>query len=251
MISVTALLVAVLGFTPVGEAAKNIVLKRDSVTSKHIKNKSIKNVDLKKNSVGSGKVTDNTLLSSDIRDGQVATADLADSAVAAAKIAAGAVGSTKLAAKSVTTSKLAGGPAARVRASAATAIPDSAFTTIPFNLETFDVTNMHGAVVNSSRITIATAGLYVIGANVSWAANAAPALELSLRVNGTTFVARVRQAPAGMSTSDQSVSTLVDLNAGDYVEVVVRQASGAAVSILSTPQLSPEFWATWVGPAQS
>ena len=123
VLSVTALFVAVLGFTSVGEAAKNAVLGRDSVTSKELKNNSVGANHLKPNSVGSGKLKNETVLSIDLRDGQVNTPDLRT----------GSVTSDKLAANSVTTSKLASGPSARVASSAnAAVLTGAAFVALPF-----------------------------------------------------------------------------------------------------------------------
>ena len=250
VLSVTALFVAVLGFTSVGEAAKHLVLGRDSVGSKQLKNNAVGTSHLKSSSVGSGKIKNNSILSIDIRDDQVRTDDVRGSAITTAKLAEKSVTTAKLADKSVTTSKLASGPAARVASTATTAVPTgAAFVALPFNLETFDVSGMHNPTTNTSRLTIATAGLYMVGASVMWAASPKHP-EVSLRVtSGATVRMAARVSQAGEAVvADQSVSTLVYLKAGDYVEVVVRQTGAASVNVLAQTALDkPAFWATWVG----
>jgi hypothetical protein len=61
VISVTALAVAVLGSTPVGEAAKGLVVPRNSVGTAQIK----------PNSVTSAKIKDLSLLAADFKSGQI------------------------------------------------------------------------------------------------------------------------------------------------------------------------------------
>ena len=251
VLSVTALLVAVLGFTSVGEAAKQALLPKNSVTSREIKNKSIRGIDIRPSQIGSGKIKNNTIRSADLRDGEVGEADLGDGAVTGSKVGDGAVTSSKLGDKSVTTSKWAGGPSARVYNSGNVSIATApAVGVIPLNSERFDGSGMHDPAANSTRITIATPGIYLIGANVTWEPNSTGARELNLRVNGSDLVARVVQdAATAPNTTDQHVSSLVSLAAGDYVEIAVRHNAGAPVNVLASSQFSPELWATWIGPA--
>lgn len=249
VLSVTALLVAVLGFTSVGEAAKQAIFPKNSVTSREIKNKTIKGIDVKPNAIGTGKIKTNGVRTADIKDGDVAEADLGDGSVTGSKVSDGAITSSKLGDKSVTTSKWAGGPSARVYSSGNVSAANLAFVPVPFDTERFDTAGLHDPAANSTRITVAAAGLYLVGANVTWENNSTGARELNLRVNGSDFIARVVQpGDPTINTTDQAVTTLVSLAAGDYVEVVVRQNSGVALNVVAAPQFSPEFWATWIGP---
>ena len=155
-----------------------------------------------------------------------------------------------LAPGAVTPSRISGVPSVRAFNSADEAIPTGAFTSLTLNSERFDATGMHRTDIDTSRITIATAGIYLVTGDVTWLTNATGARELNVRKNGTTIVARaVQPADVGGNTSDQSLTTLVQLAAGDYVELVVRQNAGAPVSIAAASEFSPEFSAVWVAPS--
>jgi hypothetical protein len=172
-------------------------------------------------------------------DGGVGSTELADGAVTASKLAAGGVGPAQLGAV----------PAARVFHSAAqTAANEPTFNVLLFDGERFDSGLHTGA---DARLTAPIAGLYVISANVSWAgASAVGARELALRQNGATIIARdVVAASPTPNTTEQAVSTVARLAAGDYVEVVLRQNSGGSLDIGAFPQFSPEFAMVWVAPA--
>ena len=44
------------------------------------------------------------------------------------------------------------------------------------------------------------------------------------------------------------MTTLYRLNAGDYVQTIVNQTSGGSLSLVASPNNSPEFSMTWIGP---
>jgi hypothetical protein len=71
VLSVTALVVAVLGSTPVGEAAKNLVVPRNSVGTLQLKNGAVTSPKLRDGAVTSAKVANFSLLASDFRRGQL------------------------------------------------------------------------------------------------------------------------------------------------------------------------------------
>lgn len=115
------------------------------------------------------------------------------------------------------------------------AIPNAALTAMIFNdADSFDTDNLHDPLgANPSRI-IATAlaqGSFSVWANVVFAANAAGLRGAGFRQNGiTTFgFSTILSVGAGQST-DVAVAADVTLNAGDYVEVVVYQTSGAPLN---------------------
>ena len=179
--------------------------------------------------MGALKIKNGAVTSIKVRDGSLTGADLAPGAV--------------------TPSRISGVPSVRAFNSADEAIPTGAFTSLTLNSERFDATGMHRTDIDTSRITIATAGIYLVTGDVTWL-NAPGGRELNVRKNGTTIVARaVQAADPGANTSDQSLTTLVQLAAGDYVELVVRQNAGAPVTIAAASEYSPEFSAVWVAPA--
>jgi hypothetical protein len=70
-ISMTALIVAVFGSTPVGEAAWNQVLPKNSVGTKQLKRNAVKPSKLAPNAVRSGHVLNGSLLAADFKSGQL------------------------------------------------------------------------------------------------------------------------------------------------------------------------------------
>jgi hypothetical protein len=71
IIAVTALVVAVFGATPLGQAASRLVLPKNSVGAAQIKKSAVAGKKLAKNSVTSAKVKDGSLLAADFKVGQL------------------------------------------------------------------------------------------------------------------------------------------------------------------------------------
>jgi hypothetical protein len=69
--SITALLVAVLGSTPLGEAAHNAVVPKNSVGTPQLKRNAVKAAKIAPNAVRTGHVLDGSLLSADFKPGQI------------------------------------------------------------------------------------------------------------------------------------------------------------------------------------
>lgn len=71
MIAVTALVVAVLGSTPLGQAASRMVLPKNSVGASQLKKRSVGAMKLASNAVTSPKVKNGSLLAADFKAGQL------------------------------------------------------------------------------------------------------------------------------------------------------------------------------------
>jgi len=71
IVAVTALVVAVLGTTPLGHAASNFVLAKNSVGASQIKKNAVTGRKISNNAVTSLKVKDGTLLAADFKAGQI------------------------------------------------------------------------------------------------------------------------------------------------------------------------------------
>jgi hypothetical protein len=71
IVSITALLVAVLGVTPLGDAAYNAVVPRNSVGTLQLQRNAVKAAKIAPNAVRTGHVLDGTLLVSDFKAGQI------------------------------------------------------------------------------------------------------------------------------------------------------------------------------------
>lgn len=149
---------------------------------------------------------------------------------------------------------LANPPACRVHdASGTQTLNNNTATAIDFDSERFDTDNMHSTSSNISRITINTAGLYVVGAHISVTGETDyTSLVADLRVSGTTLIARDRILTAGTYSASEPhlfVVTLYKFTATQYVELVVTQenTSANAEATVISGNLTPEFWATWIG----
>lgn len=142
-------------------------------------------------------------------------------------------------------------PACRIHDNAVQSISHNVVTTIDFNSERFDTDSMHDNVTNNSRITINTAGLYVVTAVIALEANSDyTELVVILNVNGATQIAAQRAWPNTQSLNPHNtVSTIWLFSAGDYIETTIRQRNGAAAARNTTVSVAqtPEFAATWLG----
>lgn len=129
--------------------------------------------------------------------------------------------------------------------------PNNVATAIGLNTESTDVGGLHSTTVNTSRATAGKAGWYRLeGGGVFAAAAGAGQRQLYLRVNGTTFVALDGSGnPGAADLVPATPSTSIELAAGDYVELVALQNSGAAVNLLTLSAYSPVLAMTWEAPA--
>ena len=138
---------------------------------------------------------------------------------------------------------LANPPKCRVYMSAALSVANTTNTAVTFNSERFDTDTMHSTSANTDRITFTTAGTYLVGANLGWAASTAGSRYVDFLVNGATQIpgeAVEAYDEAGFGTM-QAPSTLYAFTAGQYVTLRVRQNSGGALNLDTC-----EFWAVWV-----
>lgn len=114
--------------------------------------------------------------------------------------------------------------------------------TLTFNSERWDEGSLHSTSANTGRLTASITGLWQIGASVDFASNATGYRQAGVLLNGTTFIALDgRPAISGQDTSIV-LGVLYRLMAGEFVEVQVRQTSGAALNVVSAANFSPEFW---------
>lgn len=156
----------------------------------------------------------------------------------------------RLAALSYLTPDFTSTQACRVTRSVALSIPNASFTTIPFNVEVFDDTDMHSAV-NSSRITIAIPGYYDFGMNVQLQANNDyTRMILSIIRNGSDRLLFTDRPGTPLNAQQRfSAAGMDHLEAGDYIEAQVFQqnSSVAARNVEVAAGYSPHFWAARIG----
>lgn len=140
-------------------------------------------------------------------------------------------------------------PRCRVRwAGAAQSLTTAVTTALTFDTETYDVGACHDNAVNNTRITCPAggAGLWAFTAGAEIAANATGRRELSLRINNTTFIVTDRVPPTAADASRLQVATEYRMAVGDYIEAVVFQNSGVALTVTVAGDYSPFFTARWV-----
>lgn len=121
---------------------------------------------------------------------------------------------------------------------------------LAFNSERFDTDGMHSTVTNNSRITLNTAGIYVVTAGVAWNSNTAGRAEIFIRLNGSiVIVDQENDGPPGAdgTQNGQAVGTTYKFAAGDFIEVVANQTGAATSVVNAVGNFSPEFSATWIG----
>lgn len=124
----------------------------------------------------------------------------------------------------------------RVRMSASTQVNSATWTSLPFPLEDHDTDGMHNTVTNNSRISPQTPGYYMVKGTVYLAASPAgtPSFQFQTRVikNGTAGIPGLREKKHGVAEQDGlvTVSDVVYLGVGDYIQLQAYQDSGAALS---------------------
>lgn len=101
-------------------------------------------------------------------------------------------------------------------------------------------------------------GLYLVGTTIGHSTSSADLTDnFFLRKNGVTTICQtsyVSNATAGAVNQLDSITTIQDLNAGDYIEVVVVRSNGAGnFSVLTYTSVDfggfagSSFWANWLG----
>lgn len=136
--------------------------------------------------------------------------------------------------------------ACRVTKAALQTITNDTPTVITFDAERFDTAGMHSTVVNNSRITFPTNGVYLIGASIGWEASAVEFNpQLRIKRAGAVYIAIQgdRSTNSAFTGNFQAITTAWQATAGDYVEVEVYQNSGGDLDVGKNAQWTPEFWA--------
>lgn len=136
-------------------------------------------------------------------------------------------------------------PACGVHNSAAISIATGTTATyLTFDTEDFDTDACHDLVTNTGRLTCKTAGLYIISANVQFAANATGIREMDFLLNGATTIRKFQvNTVAGAFGTQLTLTTLKPLAVNDYVQLGVIQDSGGALNVVAS-SFSPYFeWA--------
>jgi hypothetical protein len=133
-------------------------------------------------------------------------------------------------------------PSCRVYNSVSQSIPDSAFTTLNFDTESYDNDTMHDNVTNNERITFSTAGTYKVSANIAFAANATGNRIIKIIRNDGEI--KLYENKATVTTGDSTVfnvSFVATFSAGQYVYIQAYQSSTGALGVNRSADYSAIF----------
>ncbi len=118
-------------------------------------------------------------------------------------------------------------PACAVYNSTTQALSSSTQTALNANSETFDNDSMHSTSTNTSRITIQTAGRYLLSGTILFQAHASGARSVGFYVNGaTSLIATSSLSIGGSLDFGLSGVRVAVLDVGDYVQCRGWQNSG-------------------------
>lgn len=151
-------------------------------------------------------------------------------------------------------------PRCDLRQSVAQSIPNAAFTSLTFTTERTDNeatasylsgVGMHDPAVSNTRVTVQTAGTYLITGGIGFAANGTGRRGLRVLVNGVTQVDNSQIIVPATASSGFGVSgrpVYQSLSVGDYVELQAYQDSTVALTTDATAVVASGFALRWIGP---
>jgi hypothetical protein len=125
-------------------------------------------------------------------------------------------------------------PMARVMAGAAQSIPNNTFTPLTFVTPAAYDTDAMWAVGTPTRLTIKTAGKYLLEGTVMLGGSAGGVLrQFQFLLNGVVLPNGKQNAfPNGTNSHRITTSTVMSLSVGDYIEAAIYQDSGGALNTL-------------------
>jgi hypothetical protein len=149
-------------------------------------------------------------------------------------------------------------PRCRVRSVAAQSIATASYTALQFATEDYDNeatasylsgTGMHDPAVNNTRITIQTAGTYLLTGQCGWAGNTTGRRGMRWDVNGVVL-AGAQSIWAPSTTQGIAIPApvlMVPLSVGDFVELKAFQESGGALATVATSESQSRADVRWIG----
>ena len=122
----------------------------------------------------------------------------------------------------------------QVYLTSALSLANNTGTIVNWTAENFDSDAFHDLSTNTSRLTVPSGkgGKYLVSAMGVYAANATGVRATALRLNGTTYVGEFAASVTGAGTNQSTtVVAILNLSAGDYVEVDAFQTSSGALNL--------------------
>lgn len=154
----------------------------------------------------------------------------------------GSITSPKLATGAVTALKIARQPICQVkRTNDSTALVSSATTVITWESAAINSDNMW-VIGSPTKITINTAGIYVMRITGAFEAIASGIRQLKIRVNNLTDIWLAQNATLGTGFATViDGGTIYPLSANDYVEAYAFEDSGSNVKLVAVTDWAPVF----------
>jgi hypothetical protein len=118
---------------------------------------------------------------------------------------------------------------------ATTSVADNTPTTVSWTAEDYDIGPLHDLTTNPDRITIPPngAGLYLVIGQVVWATSGSTKHRpLTLRKNGADYARSDGGSDDDGDALASQIVAVIPLVAGDYLQLVVEQDTGAALNLV-------------------
>jgi hypothetical protein len=116
-------------------------------------------------------------------------------------------------------------------------------TTLTWASETLDTNTMHDNSTNNSRITIKTAGKYLVNAQITFDTSATGRRVVKIQKNGSDYDGNVMDGGNFGASYTYIVNTqILDLAVNDYLTVVVYQSSGGALLVRGNISSFKAIW---------
>ncbi|GAI64774.1 unnamed protein product, partial [marine sediment metagenome] len=115
-----------------------------------------------------------------------------------------------------------------------------------FDTEDYDTDGMHDLVVDPDRITIKTAGTYLIVFHGHFAPNATGYRRCYI-YRTTRVIAETRKDAQALTWTCFDLSTIYQCTVGEYLRIRVRQNSGAPLNFERASHYTPFFMAQRIG----
>lgn len=138
-------------------------------------------------------------------------------------------------------------PSTRVYHNTTQAYTAAARAAQSFNTERWDSDTMHDTSTNNSRITIKTAGKYIVVGHQAWAASPGSASTIMtwIELNATTDITSGPLSPTATSNYASFVMTVYNLAVNDYVEN--DNQTNSSINSMASAGYGPEFAAHRIG----
>ena len=131
-----------------------------------------------------------------------------------------------------------------VRTATSQVISTSTVTAVTFGTESVDIGGCANLNTYPTRLTAPVAGIYTVGYTLIFSANSAGGRQAWVSVNGGTVRWAEASVPSRSSNNYTSLGGTVVLNlaAGDYVEVYTYQNSGGNLGLFVDATTSSAAW---------